>query len=408
MAKSKFTKKEKEAIGKALSNKKVVVIIISILLVIALGFGVFYFAFNDEFNKLFGIESEPTITNPEGHLTVHFLDVGQGDSIIIQLPDGKNMIIDAGGDSKNNHTVGDDKVGADDVIIDKINHLGITEFEYMLLTHTDADHVDYLDTVLSEYVVHNIYRPAFRSKSEVETSENSKYAIVDTITYDNFITSVYAEQASGAKVHYNIGDFDITGIGYNIDMQCVDEKEYLTEEIGTVSGYEKNFVSPFTVLRYGKIEERIIVFTGDAEGKDGSNGNGAEGYYLDKYDPQYDADVLKAGHHGSATSSSQEFLDAIDPEYVIISAGVNNTHAHPRVETLDRLADYTDDNGEGLTTYSTRDHGDISLSISPDGVMEWTTRFPKTLPVTPGPAHKSNMQTSFITTIIADKFGICA
>ena len=273
-----------------------------------------------------------------------------------------------------------------------------------------------LETVLENYVVKNIYRPAFRSENEAVTSENQKYAVVDTNMYDDFIAAVYEEVASGAEVHYNIGDFDIIGEGYHIDMQCVDETEYLIDEVGEdPDSYEKNFVSPFTVLRYGNVNERVVVFTGDAEGKDGSDGNGAEGYYLDKHDPKYDADVLKAGHHGSATSSSQEFLEAIDPEYVVISAGLENKHEHPRPEMIDRLADYTDvtpdDDADGITAYSTRDHGDISLSISPDGVMEWTTRFDKTLPVTPAPTthdDESAMNNEFITTMNSEKYAICA
>ncbi len=419
MANSKLTKKEKKAIKQVLSSKKIMIALVSLILIIGIAFGVLYFAFPDTFWGMFGGNpSDPDITNPEGHLKVHFLDVGQGDSIIVQLPDGKNMIIDAGGDSKNNHTTASDKVDADDVILKAINDLKITEFEHMILTHTDADHVDYMDTVLNNYVVKNIYRPAFRSKNEPKTADNSKYAIVSTLTYDNFITAVANEVAvSGAKVHFNIGDFDITGTGYHIDMQCVEEVHYLTSEVGDEpDAKEKNFASPFTVLRYGNVDERIIVFTGDAEGKDKSGGNGGEGYYLNTYRPNYDADVLKAGHHGSATSSSQELLDAIDPEYVVVSAGVENNHDHPRPETVDRLADYTDakpdDDADGITGYSTRDHGDITLSINTEGVMTWNTVLDITKPLTPAPqsAHSEINPNTHIAILnsVRDQYGMCA
>ena len=415
MAKSKLTMKEKKAIKQVLSSKKIMIALLSLILIIGIAFGVLYFAFPDTFWGMFGGNpSDPDITNPEGHLKVHFLDVGQGDCAIVQLPDGKNMIIDAGNYlGKGNH---EDK--PEDVILNTINDLKITEFEHMILTHSDADHVKYMEIILNNYLVKNIYRPAFRGENEPKTADNSKYAIVISGMYDDFITAVANEVAvSGAKVHFNIGDFDITGTGYHIDMQCVEEVHYLTSEVGDKpSSEEKNFVSPFTVLRYGNIDERIIVFTGDAEGKDKSGGNGGEGYYLNTYRPNYDADVLKAGHHGSATSSSQELLDAIDPEYVVVSAGVENNHDHPRPETVDRLADYTDakpdGDADGITGYSTRDHGDITLSINTEGVMTWNTVLDITKPLTPAPqsSHSEINPNTHIAILnsVRDQYGMCA
>jgi len=384
---AKLTKKEKHAIKDFFTNKKAAVFmaIIATILVICIAVGVFYFAFPAEWNKLFG--KDEALSNPDGHLAVHFLDVGQGDSIIVQLPDGKNIIIDAGGNTVgNNHGI-----SAGEVIINAIDDLGITEFEHMILTHSDADHVDFMDNVLEKYKVNNIYRPAFLSKSEAIDNPNSPYSTVDSITYDNFIV---ASKAEGATIHYNIGDFVITGAGYHIDMQCVDDKYYTKAEVGKEpDSYEKNLVSPFTVLRYGNIDERVIVFTGDAEGGTGSsgNGNGAEGTYLEQYNPKYDADVLKAGHHGSATSTSDELLKKIDPEHVVFCVGIDSSHGHPSPAVLDRLASYDvkDDNGDSDTikSYSTKNNGDITLSIAPDGVMTWTSVYPDK-PVTPGPQHR--------------------
>ncbi len=146
-------------------------------------------------------------------MAVHFLDVGQGDCIIIQLPDGKNAIIDAGGDAKNTTNE-----RCEDRIISNINELKIKTFDYMILTHTDADHVDYMDTVLEEYDVLNIYRPAFNSKSEKAVGVNPQYGTVQTVTYDNFVTAVKQEQQEiGAKVEFNIGKKEIVGKGYRFD-----------------------------------------------------------------------------------------------------------------------------------------------------------------------------------------------
>lgn len=355
--------------------------IIAVVLIVAIAFAVFYFAFPAEWNKFIAMFQPAQVQgNPDGDLAVHFLDVGQGDCIIVQLPDGKNMIIDAGGDADNTT-----KEKCETRILSNIDDLKIKTFDYMLLTHTDSDHVDYMDSVLQKYEVKNIYRPAFNSKSEAEQDPNSKYATAPSITYDNFVKAANAE--SGANIEYNIGKKSLSGAGYLIDMYGVGEELYTKEKVGAnPDAYEANRVSPYTILSYNsEAGAKKIMFTGDAEGKsnDGKSGNNAEKYFLENsFNNTMDIDVLKVGHHGSAASASNEFLNKIDPEYAIISVGVESpAHKHPRAECLERLANYKDvmpdKDANSIKTYMTKEYGDIVLRINKTGTLKFETDIQK-------------------------------
>lgn len=343
-----------------------------VVLVVVLAVLVFRFGFPDYWNKFIALFNPPSVEgNPDGDLAVHFLDVGQGDCIIIELPDGKNAIIDAGGDAKNTTNE-----KCEDRIISNINELKIKTFDYMILTHTDADHVDYMDTVLEEYDVLNIYRPAFNSKSEKAVGVNPQYGTVQTVTYDNFVTAVKQEQEEiGAKVEFNIGKKEIVGKGYRFDIYGVEDKWYLKDVVGDetqIDAKEKNKVSPMVLLTYNAEKDvRKIMFTGDAEGKGGNNG---ESLFLENYNDNIDIDLLKVGHHGSSSSASDEFLKRLDPEYAVISVGVENNHGHPNQNCLDRLANYTDGRGQyGVQVYMTKVYGDIIVRVNKQGDMSFKT-----------------------------------
>lgn len=353
-------------------TSKVFIAIAVVVLVVVLAVLVFRFGFPDYWNKFIALFNPPSVEgNPDGDLAVHFLDVGQGDCIIIQLPDGKNAIIDAGGDAKNTTNQ-----KCEDRIISNINELKIKTFDYMILTHTDADHVDYMDTVLEEYDVLNIYRPAFNSKSEKAVGVNPQYGTVQTVTYDNFVTAVKQEQEEiGAKVEFNIGKKEIVGKGYRFDIYGVEEKWYLKDVVGDeekIDAKEKNKVSPMVLLTYNAEKDvRKIMFTGDAEGKGGNNG---ESLFLENYNDNIDIDLLKVGHHGSSSSASDEFLKRLDPEYAVISVGVENNHGHPNQNCLDRLANYADGRGQyGVQVYMTKVYGDIVVRVNKQGDMSFKT-----------------------------------
>lgn len=355
-------------------NSKLFIAIAVILLIIVTSVLVIYFGFPGVWKNiisLFGIKGVEG--NPDGDLAIHFIDVGQGDCIIIQLPDGKNAIIDAGGNEENN-----EGKSCESRILENIDGLKIKTFDYMFLTHSDADHVDFMDTVLEKYDVKNIYRPAFNSTLERDKNINPEYGTIETKTYNNFVKAVIEEQKQGAKVEFNIGKKYIDGEGYRFDIFGVDEEWYRKDKVGDeskIDAKERNKVSPMVLLSYNAEDSvRKVMFTGDSEG---DGGNGGETLFLEKYKADIiglDIDLLKVGHHGSATSASDKFLQKLDPEYAVISAGIDNKHDHPRPECLERLAKYTDGTGQkGIILYNTQQCGDIIFRVNKKGDMSFDT-----------------------------------
>lgn len=313
-------------------------------------------------------------------LKVHYVFVGQGDCILIDLPDGKNMIIDSGSDAYKNDT--------SKKVINYIrqNLLGEGEIiDYMILTHPDADHICYLPDVLDEFEVATIYRPYtfyvsderdsdFATKAEKEAIEqkernavsslNSEYHYDITISDPNeksnkkqnakttevmykFISRVYAETYGAsntlATMKFPIAGDKIIGDDYTFTFYSpiTPSKVYSSW----------NDYSSVIVLEYNG---KRIAFTGDAEKVEENEILANTSLTLP------DVDIMDMGHHGSRTSSQDKFVKALKPEYAIISCGIDNKYNHPNQETLDTLHNNgVDDNHIFITAQS----GDIVIGF---------------------------------------------
>ncbi|MED4226490.1 ComEC/Rec2 family competence protein [Neobacillus cucumis] len=227
-------------------------------------------------------------TNPtdEKLLKVYYFDVGQGDSIYIKTPAGEDVLIDGGNNDK-----GED-------VVRYLKSLHVSDLEAVIATHPDADHIGGLDTVLQSIKVKAVYTPKI---------------INTTQTYEDFLIAV---KNAGLKLKE-------AKAGVNLGLKDVDAKF-----VAPVKNYgnEMNDWSAVAKLTYG---ENSFLFTGDAPIRS------EEDMIVTHQDLQ--ADVLKVGHHGASTSTSQSFLDAVKPKYAVISVGQGNRYGHPTDEVLTRL-----------------------------------------------------------------------
>lgn len=221
----------------------------------------------------------------DGNLEVHFIDVGQGDCILIKQ-DKYNMLIDAG----------DNKYGQ--TVVNYLKQNGVSTLDYIIGTHPHSDHIGGLDDVIYAFNVKEIILPDVTHTTK--TFENMLIAIQDKelkITIPNVGDT------------YKLGNANFTILAPN------------SNNYDNLNNY-----SIVTRLEYGNTS---FLFTGDAE-------NISENEILNNnYNLQ--SDVLKIGHHGSNTSTTANFLNAVNPKYTIIQVGTNNKYNHPNNETITKL-----------------------------------------------------------------------
>ena len=237
-------------------------------------------------------------------LRVSFIDVGQGDSEFIELPNGETMLIDAG------------TIETGKNVVDYIKSLGYTSINYVVGTHPHEDHIGGLDDVIKTFDIGSIYMP--KITADTKTFED----VLDAAESKNLMINT---AKSGVSI-MNTEDLSIKFLAPTLDS------------------YENtNDYSAVVKVVYG---ETSYLFTGDAE-------EFSENLITD----DVNADVLKVGHHGSSTSTSTEFLKKVSPSSAVISCGKDNSYGHPHSETLQKLADM------GTAVYRTDELGTI-VSVS--------------------------------------------
>ncbi|MGN0782670.1 MAG: ComEC/Rec2 family competence protein [Christensenellales bacterium] len=334
--------------GKSKKTKKIITVVAVILVLAVIACGALYYydikPFNFEWGDSYGFKYyknavKKVVATVDGELIVHMIDVHQGDSILLQLPDGKNMLID-GGDK-------DSKI-ADHIINYLFNYTDLKDsngkitLDYVMLTHTDADHCGSLDNVIAhkDIDVKSVYRPMVVADSKYFSDDPLKaYALemnytVDTVTtqaYSDFMNAVYNEE-SLENVYYNLEGMTIGGDEAGYIFYFYNPSVEMYKKISTAK--QKNNVSPMMLLEFNG---RKILLTGDSdeEAEDNFIQNVNAGLFDNGFDG--DVDVLKVAHHGGRESTKQELLDMLKPEYAMISCG-ENTYGHPRPETLEKLA----------------------------------------------------------------------
>lgn len=239
-----------------------------------------------DFFRLSG--TNQTVNAAEYPFSAHFIDVGQADSALI-LCGNEAVLIDAGDV---------DSYAAIDAYLKAQN---VKQLKYFILTHAHADHIGSADDVLKNYAVENVIMPKY-SEENMPTSK----------VYEDLL---YALSDSGAKVlAAKAGHtYNLSGCSFSVYAPNKDYKEL----------NDSSVVVRFT---YG---ETNFLFQGDAE-KASENDVLAAGFDVR-------ADVLKMGHHGSKTSSTEKYLRAVSPKLAVISCGENNSYKLPSDSVLQRL-----------------------------------------------------------------------
>lgn len=348
--------------------KAFIISIVAIVLVIAIATAVVYFAFPDTWDKIVSMivkdNQHSGLARGDGELLVHMLDVGQGDCIYIQLPDGKDMVIDCANyndDGEYEKKTFDylDKYIEDDTV------------EYLMLTHCDSDHVYFMDELLERYQVEKLFMPNVLAvpgttskdkkalQDQIDALDTSRFTdkdTVGTITYAEFFIAALTEPDCEIVLNVdpdaNTNSIIIEETTYRLVFYCPTQEYY--DDYGLNTAERKNAISPIGILEYNN---RKIMLTGDS--------NEINEPLVMARTGKIDCDVLKVGHHGSETSTSNAFLGDYTFEYAIISCNsYGNKFNHPRQATLDRLKSHN------IEVYRTDNNGNIVVSVDKDGNLK--------------------------------------
>lgn len=234
----------------------------------------------------------PPPASGENLLIAEFLDVDQADCELVYLPDGKILLIDAG------------NRGDGEEIVSYLKGKNVSKIDYLIATHPHADHIGGMSDVVNSFEIGKIFVPRV-ANSDVPTTK----------TYEEFLTSV---QNKGLKfTAAKAGTTLFEGTDYKAECFAPCSEDYK----------ELNDYSVVIKLSYGI---HSFLFTGDAEALSEKEMLTAN-YNLD-------SDVIKLGHHGSSSSSTKEFLNAVSPRYAIISCGEGNDYGHPHTETFETIS----------------------------------------------------------------------
>ncbi len=262
-----------------------------------------------------------------GELRIHFIDVGQGDSTLIELPDGKVMLIDGGEeDAKKN-------------LLRYLNALEIEKIDYLLVTHTDGDHCGSLEEVFRYKKVVNAYMPLTFENTATEYAQTYEAAVREKCKIFPPTRAVDLSSQTG---------------NYTLRFLYPYEEEHLGEGARTEE-------DPSAVVWLDYMGTSAL-FGGDMSGEVERWLVSMDGLgLLPENVALSSTEILKVAHHGSGSSTCSELLEYIHAKMAVISCGKDNPYKHPSGSTLERLAAY------GVESYRTDMQGHILLTVAPTG-----------------------------------------
>ncbi|MGB4372599.1 MAG: MBL fold metallo-hydrolase [Halanaerobiales bacterium] len=245
-----------------------------------------------------------SVAGTSGELIIHYLDLGQADSILLELPNNEIMLIDAGNNSDGQK------------LVNYLREQGIDTIDYLIGTHPHADHIGGLDDVIENFVIGRIYMPE---------------VIHTTKTFEDVLLAV---QRKGKKI-----------TPARTEVSIIDDPVLQIYFLSPISNNYKDLNHYSAVVKVDFLDKSFL-FTGDAEKIN-------EEEMIEKYGVKLKSHILKVGHHGSNTSTSEEFIEKVVPDYAVISVGKDNSYGHPSALVIQRLQNH------GVKIYRTDLQGTI-------------------------------------------------
>lgn len=293
------------------AKNKVLLRLSALIAAVLIGIPLLGSAFGDFQSQVIAVNQKDE--GKASELTVHYLDVGQGDCILAEC-DGEYMLIDAGNNDQGTK------------IQNYFTKQGVKKLKYAVGTHPDADHIGGLDVILYKFDCGTVMMPDMTR---------------DTVTYRDVVDTMkqkkYKNTVPEPGDSFRLGSAVCTVLG------------------PAKSSEDANNDSIVLLVEHG---ENRFLFMGDAEEEEETD--------ILKSGVDVEADVLKAGHHGSRSSSSKKFLEAVSPEYAVISCGEDNSYGHPHAETLNSLR------AMGIKTFRTDEQGTI-VAVSDGSKITWNS-----------------------------------
>lgn len=256
--------------------------------------------------------------NIDGKLKIYFIDVGQGDSMLVKTVRGKNILIDGGGSKDPDYDIGEK------ILVPYLLDRRIKTLDYVIISHFDEDHATGVAQILGKIDVSSIILTR-------QLEENDIYRHILSIAKEKKIKLIYVKEGDVLKIG-----------GIKISIIHPENKLMINNPMNNNSIVCKVEYNSFSMLLTGDIEME------------------AEELILRK-NINLKADVLKVAHHGSKTSTTGEFLKAINPKVALIGVGKNNNFGHPSNEVIQRLKE------NGTRIYRTDENGEISITVNKKG-----------------------------------------
>lgn len=287
---------------------------------------------DDTFHETTKDSSQPlsdgnVVQNVEGEAKIWYLDVGQADSMLLQLPNGNEweyVLIDAGTGQ------------TEEALVSWLQEQGVTDIAAVIATHPHEDHIGGMDAVLEAIPVESLYMP------EVKESLTPT-----TRCYEQMLDAAEAQQAQAVKGQSGVTVYEEDGVKLEL--------------VGPEPQKEYDDLNEYSLVAKLTVGGKSFLFTGDSSEQ-------AEADMIEAGE-DLKADVLKIGHHGSSTATTEAFLQAVNPQVAVISCGKDNSYGHPHEETMQRLQE------KAMTIYRTDEDGTILATC--DGTsIEWQTGLP--------------------------------